>query len=107
MSIAVAERYRQWGQGLWNQGYARLVSGFLDKLGYYAQHRSIRATHLLATAWTDPGRRMCKSLAMIEVGHDRFGDAVYEVELAKVPLDKKGLLPALRRLLRNYRDLGK
>ena len=107
MSIAVAERYRQWGQGLWNQGYAQLVSGFLDKLVHYAKHRSIRATHFLATAWTDPGRQMCKSLAMVEIGHDRFGDEVYEVELAKVPPDKKGIMPALRHLLQTYRDLGK
>lgn len=107
MSIAVAEQYRQWGQGLWNQGYARLVSGFLDKLVYYAKHRSIRATHFVATAWTDPGRHMCESLAMEEVGHDRFGDAVYEVKLTNVSLDKKGLLPALRRLLRTYNDLQK
>jgi hypothetical protein len=105
MSIAVSEQYRQWGQGLWNQGYVQLVSGFLDKLIHYAKHRSIRVTNLLATAWTDQGLKMCKSLGMEHVGSDKFGDAVYEVEFAGVPADQKGILPALRRLLRVYRDL--
>jgi len=90
MSIAVSERHRQWGQGLWNQGYAQLIGGFLDKLIDYARHRAIRVTHLLATAWTDQGLQMCKSMGMAQVGNDKFGDAVYEVELSKVPADKKG-----------------
>lgn len=107
MSIAVSEQHRQWGQGLWNQGYAQLISGFLDKLIDYAQHRSIRATHLLATAWTPQGVQMCRSLGMTEVGNDRFGDAVYEVDLAKASPHNRGLLPALRQLLRVYLDLQK
>jgi hypothetical protein len=105
MSIAVSEKHRQWGQGLWNQGYAQLIGGFLDKLVDYAKHRSIRATHLLATAWTAQGLQMCNSLGMIKVGNDRFGDAVYEVVLDKIPSDKKGLLPALRRLINAYREM--
>lgn len=105
MSIAVSEQYRQWGQGLWNQGYAQLIGGFLDKLVDYAKHRSIRATHLLATAWTDEGVRLCASLGMDQVGKDRFGDAIYEVELANAAADKKGLQPALQRLLTIYRGL--
>lgn len=107
MSIAVSEQHRQWGQGLWNQAYAQLIGGFLDKLIGYAKHRSIRVTHLLATAWTDQGLHMCKSLGMAQVGSDKFGDAVYEVELARITAEKKGLVPALRRLLGVYRDLGK
>jgi GNAT superfamily N-acetyltransferase len=103
MSIAVSEQHRQWGQGLWGQGYVRLIGGFLDKLVDYGKHCSIRVTHLLATAWTEQGLRMCKSLGMSQVGSDRFGDAIYEVELAKIPPDRKGLLPALRRLMSVYR----
>ena len=105
MSIAVSEQHRQWGQGLWNQGYVQLVGGFLDKLIDYAKHRSIRATHLLATAWTEQGLQMCKSLGMTKVGEDRFGDDIYEVVLANIPSDKKGLQPALRRLLDVYRNM--
>ena len=107
MSIAVSERYRQWGQGLWNQGYVQLIGGFLDKLTDYARHRSIRVTHLLATAWTDQGLQMCKSLGMTQVGSDSLGDAVYEVELGKVTVDKKRTLPALGRLLSVYHNLDK
>jgi len=102
MSIAVSEKYRRWDQGLWNLAYVQLISGFLDKLSDYAKHRSIRATHFLATAWTDQGLRMCKSLAMSQVGTDKFGDPIFEVELAKVSPNAKGILPALRRLLRIY-----
>jgi len=105
MSIAVAEKHRHWDEGLWNFGYVQLISGFLDKLSDYAKRRSIRATHLLATAWTDQGVRMCKSLAMEQVGTDKFGDPIFEVELAKIPTDRKGILPAFRRLLRLYREL--
>jgi pimeloyl-ACP methyl ester carboxylesterase len=104
MSIAVSEDHRQWGQGLWNLGYVQLIGGFLDKLINYRKHCSIRVTHLLATAWTDEGLQMCKSLGMTPVGNDKSGFAVYEVELAKLPADGKGLVPALRRLLRVYRD---
>jgi hypothetical protein len=106
MSIAVAEEHRQWGQGLWNRCYVHLIGGFLDKLVHYAKHRGIRATHLLATAWTGPGEKMCESLGMTRVGTDKLKDGVYEVELARLPADKGGLSPALRRLLEVYRDLG-
>ena len=104
MSIAVSERYRQWGKGLWDQGFAQLAGGFLDKLADYWRNRSIEATHFLATAWTQQGLQICKALGMMQVGTDRFGDAVYEVELAKVPTDKRGLLPVFARLLKLYRN---
>jgi len=106
MSIAVAEEHRQWGQGVWNRCYVHLIGGFLDKLVHYAKHRRIRATHLLATAWTDPGKKMCQSLGMTQVGTDKLKEAVYEVELANLPADKASLMPAFRRLLDVYRDLG-
>ncbi len=105
MSIAVSEQYRQWGQGLWSQGYAQLIGGFLDKLTDHARHGSIRVTHMFATAWTAEGVQMCRSLGMIEIGTDPFGDTIYEVELNKIPCDKK-VIPALRRLLNTYRRLG-
>ena len=105
MSIAVRESQKV--EGFWNPVYAQLISGFLDKLTDYAKHRSIFATHFLATAWTEKGKKMCESLGMKQVGKDKFKDPIYEVELAKVSPQEKGLQPALRQVLRTYRDLRK
>jgi hypothetical protein len=102
MSVVIDEDYRQLGQGPWHQAYVQLIGGFLDKLTDYAKHKSIFATHLLATAWTDEGERICKSLGMEPVGRDKFGDRIYEVDLATVTT-VKGLLPALARLLSVYK----
>lgn len=82
----------------------QLIGGFLDKLIDYAKYKSIFVTHLLATAWTDDGERICKSLGMKPVGKDSFGDRIYEVDLARVTA-VKGLLPALVRLLSVYKRL--
>jgi pimeloyl-ACP methyl ester carboxylesterase len=104
MSIAIAEKHRRFGDGVFQQGYVQLLSGFVDKLIYYAKNRSIRVTHFLATAWTPEGRRMCESFGMHQVGLDPYGDGVYEVELAMLKKRDKKLLPALRRLLTVYAE---
>jgi hypothetical protein len=103
MSIAIAEEYRRWGDGIFQQGYVQLLNGFLDNLTYYAKHHHVRVTHFLATAWTPEGHRICKSFGMDEVGKDRDGHCILELDVSrcqKMPSEK--LIPALRRLIRLY-----
>jgi hypothetical protein len=94
MSIVIDESYRQIGHALWQQAYVQLISGFLDVLADYAIHKCVFVTHLLATAWTGEGERICKSLGMTPVGKDRFGDEIYEVKLSNIAHEKR-LMPAL------------
>lgn len=106
MSIAIAEKYRRWGDGIMQQAYVQLITGFLDKLIYYAKNHDVCVTHFLATAWTAEGKTMCKLLGMEPVSHDQFGDTIYELDLRA--LDATSLrkaLPALRRLVRLYQEL--
>jgi hypothetical protein len=102
MSIVIDASCRHIGHALWQQAYVQLIGGFLDMLADLARHKSIFVTHLLATAWTDEGERICKSLGMTPVGKDRFGDQIYEVNLSNIARGKR-LMPALTRLLAVYR----
>ncbi|HEX2711647.1 MAG TPA: hypothetical protein VHM88_05415 [Candidatus Acidoferrales bacterium] len=106
MSIAIAKEYRRWGDGILQQAYVQLLTGFLDKLIYYAKTHGIRATHLLATAWTPEGGRMCQLFAMTEVGKDAFGDSIFELDLEQLQsAPPPRLAPPLKRLLKIYEQL--
>ena len=106
MSLAIAEKHRRWGDGIMQQGYVQLLTGFLDKLLYYAKNYRIRVTHLLATAWTPEGHRMCEFFAMTKIGVDRFGDSVFELNLETLlSKPRRKISPALRQLLRAYQEL--
>jgi len=102
MSIAIAERHRRFGDGVFQQAYVQLLTGFLEKLSYYAKNRAIRVTHFLATAWTPEGVIICRSLGMRPVGLDPYGDEIYETELASLSPSDRKLQPAIRRLLAVY-----
>jgi pimeloyl-ACP methyl ester carboxylesterase len=104
MSIAIAEKHRRTGDGVFQQAYLQLVTGFVHKLIHYAKNHSIRVTHFLATAWTPEGRRMCHSFGMNQVGLDPYGDEIYEIELSTLNRFDRKLLPALRRLLTVYAE---
>jgi hypothetical protein len=104
MSIVIDEDCRQLGQGPWHQAYVQLIGAFLDKLIDYARHKKVFVSHLLATAWTEEGQRVCRSLGMRPVGRDRLDDVIFEVNLQKITTTK-GLLPALSRLLSVYNEL--
>jgi hypothetical protein len=106
MSIAIAERYRRWGDGIFQQAYVQLLTGFLDKLTYYAKSHGVRVTHFLATAWTAEGLRICESFGMTKIGEDPFGDSILELDVSSHlhgPTAK--LIPALRRLVNVYKQL--
>ncbi len=106
MSIAVDERYRRWDQGIYQNAYKQLLSGFLYKLVYYAKHHRCEVTHLLATAWTPEGRKMCRILGMEQVGKDRYDDPIFELNLRDLQKDSASrLMPELRKLLKVYRPL--
>lgn len=104
MSIAISEESRRWGEGLFQQGYVQLFKGLLYKLTWYARNRSIRVTKVLATAWTDEGHRLCRLFSMNQVSEDKFGNTIYELDLADPQLNSNRM-PALKRLLAVYNSL--
>jgi hypothetical protein len=104
MSIAIDENYRNCGEGLFDSPYVQLVTAFLYKLIFYYKNKRTRVTHLLATAWTPQGVKVCQLLGMKEVGRDRFNDPIYEVEIDKVDVKSKRVMPALRRLACLYKE---
>jgi pimeloyl-ACP methyl ester carboxylesterase len=107
MSIAIAEKYRRWGEGIFQQAYVQLLTGFLDKLTNYGKHDGIRVTHFLATAWTPEGRRICEYFGMTEVGKDEFHDSIFELDLESLQRNRRAkLTPALRPLIRVYDQLS-
>lgn len=103
MSIAIAGKYRRWGDGIFQQAYVQLIAGLLDTLIYYWNHHGVRVTHMMATAWTPEGRRLCGSLGMVEIGRDKFNDPIFEVDFGAIR-GKTGLrlMPAMRRLIDAY-----
>jgi hypothetical protein len=106
MSIAIAEKYRRWGDGLMQLSYVQLLTGFIDKLRYHAKCHYIRATHFIAIAWTVEGRRMCEFFGMSEVGKDRFGDPIYELDIdALLKADRRSVAGPMRELVDMYRSM--
>lgn len=106
MSIAIAENHRRLGDGLFHQAYVKLLAGLLDKLIFYARTNRTRVSHLLATAWTPEGHRICESFGMSVVGADRFKDPIYELDLSSLVDREAGRVPgALRRVIKTYREL--
>jgi hypothetical protein len=106
MSVAVLEHYRRRGKGTPDGVYERLLTGFFDKLIWYAKRHNVRASHFLATAWTPEGHRICRHFGMSEVGKDRFGGSIFEVDLNAlqgIPIRK--VPPTLRRLIKVYAEL--
>jgi hypothetical protein len=87
------------GEGIFQQSYLQLLNGFLDKLTYYVKNQEIRITHLLATAWTPEGRKMCGLFGMTEVGKDGFSDPIFELDLRFADLNSKSGLPGVKRLI--------
>jgi hypothetical protein len=106
MSIAIAEENRRLGDGIYQQAYFQLMSGILDKLNYYAGDFGTRVTHMLTTAWTPEGIRISKFLGMNQVGKDKFGDPVFELDLlsAKTAAAARHSAP-LKRLLDTYNKM--
>lgn len=105
MSIAIDEKYRRWGEGIFQQSYIQLLNGFMDKLTYYVKNHRIRITHLLATAWTPEGRKMCSLFGMKEIGEDDFSDPIFELDLRSADLNTKcQVLPGVKKLLSAMKD---
>jgi len=106
MSIAILKRYRQWGDGPFHQAYTKLLAAFVDKLLLYAKSNSTYVTHLLATAWTPEGRKICDSFGMQPIGNDRFGDPIYELDLRAIIRNPRAPTPpVLKRVVEAYRRL--
>ncbi|MEA3051534.1 MAG: hypothetical protein QOG72_437 [Sphingomonadales bacterium] len=106
MSVAVADEARNWGLGLGDQGYSRLLGAVKEKLIGYAEDRGIAVSHLLAVVWTAAGRTICRQLGMEKVGVDPKGHDIFELEVT--PLIEQGAeLPSsqLKRVVEAYRAM--
>jgi len=106
MSVAIAKDCRRWGEGLFQQGYVKLINAFIDKMTYYARNHGIRVTHFLAIAWTAEGLKLCESFGMRKVGVDGFGDDVFELDVCGMKsANGTRVLPGVRRLIKLYQDM--
>jgi pimeloyl-ACP methyl ester carboxylesterase len=109
MSIAISEKYRRWGDGIFQQAYFHLQAGFLEKLMHYGRNHGVRVTHFLATAWTEEGRRICESFGMRDVGNkDRFGrHSILELDIGSLHCNSDPQpMAAVRRLVSFYKQLS-
>jgi pimeloyl-ACP methyl ester carboxylesterase len=104
-SIAIAERYRNWGEGINQFAYFLLRTGFVNKLIRYAKKNKVKVTHFLATAWTEEGLKMCESLGMREIGKDQFGYSIFELDFEALKYTEVKKSFPLRRLLEVYEKL--
>jgi hypothetical protein len=106
MSLAVSPIHRRWGEGILQTSYVQLFTGFLDKLIGYAKRDGIRATHFIATVWTDEGRWMCRYFQMTPIGEDKVGHDIFELDIDKLKTVPKEKLPAgLKKLLAAYSSI--
>jgi hypothetical protein len=109
MSIAISEKYRRWGDGIFQQAYFHLQAGLLEKLMHYGRYHGVRVTHLLATTWTEEGRKICESFGMRDVGNkDKFNrHSIFELDLASLH-SHSNIKPvaAVRRLISFYNQLS-
>ena len=103
MSVAIEESYRNTGQGINHYAYVQLLTGFLDKLKYYAEKYGTKVSHFLATAWTAEGLKICESLSMTKVGENKYGLPIYEVDLEVLRRDpEQNSSLVLKHLLKTY-----
>jgi len=108
MSIGIDPGVLQGVQGLFQEPLEKLLYGFFDKLIWYAVDRKIRVTEFAAVGWTEKGKKLCSIFDMARVAEDAYGHPIYWIDLSnpEILLKKKGLFPALRRLLNTYQELG-
>jgi hypothetical protein len=102
MSIAISEDIRNWGQGVFQNSYMQLLKGFFDKLAWYAKNEKIQVTHLLATAWTAEGRRICEQFGMCEIGRNKHDYPIFELDFRQI--EPSSAIPPLKRLLGVYKN---
>jgi hypothetical protein len=106
MSVAISEQYRLWGEGVFQSAYAQLLTGFLDKLAWYAKRYRVRVTHLVAAAWTEQGKRICQHFGMVDLKEkDRYGHPLFELDLNNIKTPTR-MVPALKRLLKIYSNIA-
>jgi len=108
MSVVIDPALHNAGQGLYQEPFERLITGFVNKLYYYAVNHKIRVTELVAVGWTEPGRRLCQALGMENIGNDNDGNSIFWIDFVALRhRPTKIFLPGVKKLLDSYKSLDK
>jgi len=108
LAIAVDPSVRNIGQGFHDTHVRTLLNGLCFKLEYYARHRRLMVSEIVAVGWTDEGRRICEGiLGMRRVAKDRYGHPIFRLSMALDELKrKKRPFRPLLKVAKLYRELG-
>jgi len=77
MSVAIEPGARRVGQGIYQEGFERLMAGLEDKLMDYWRRFGTRVQEIGAVGWTPEGRQLCESLGLARSGRDPQGNPAY------------------------------
>ena len=106
MSIGLAPEVQKSSATLYRETFRQLIDAFLDKLIYYGRVEAVRVTRLLAAAWTEQGKKLCRQLDMESLGTDALGHPISELDFERRrPGKAEERFPKLRELLEVYRGL--
>ena len=102
MSIAIEPSARRVGQGIFQEGFERLMAGLEEKILDYWRRFGTRVREIGATGWTPEGRRICEALGLIHRGSDRQGNPIFSLVVDEAESGKGRLGGLIRRLRDGY-----
>lgn len=107
MSVAIDPALRRANQGLFQEPFERLASGFVGKLYYYAVNHQIRVTELVSVGWTDQGKKLCEAFGMEQKGYDINDHPIYWLDFEASRLKSApAIAPGMKKLLATYRRMA-
>jgi hypothetical protein len=104
MSIAIDPGARKTGQGIYQEGFERLLAGVEANLVNYWQRFGSRVAEIGAVGWTAEGCQICESLALRKLGTDRQGNPTYALPVVEATRRPGRLGGFLARLNQRYQQ---
>ncbi len=101
MSIATLPEVRNTSQGMICSSLEKLINGLVNKLLHYYWMQNVKVSHFIAVGWTSQGRKLCKLLGMRQVGHDKYKNPIFLLEIEKIDLNTQ-ILDSIKKLKRTY-----
>jgi len=101
MSIAIEPSIRDLRCGHYQFAFELLINSFIEKLIYYYRTKRIKVIEIVAAAWTDEGKRLCKILGMNENGNtDPENNQIMYLNLSSS--SNNNIYRGLKRLQKEY-----
>lgn len=102
MSVAIEPGARRISQGIYQEGFERLMSGLEEKAIDYWHRFGTRVQEVGAVGWTPEGRHICEALGLIQQGVDRQGYPTYSISVSDIVQRRCRLGGLLYRLKERY-----